>query len=378
MTKLNKSFSSLLGKFKNPCISIYLSFPESKIKFEIKAKNISDKIKDLLKEYSLSEKEIKSSIKRFQQTYKDISSEILPNKGIAIFISGDFCKHYILPFRVHENVLSGSNFYLKPILPCYCDEKCFYILALSQNHVRFLECDEYEAKELKLPNIPQTVDEAIGKDILEKQLQAHTSSIGVGAHGATTFHGHGVGKDHHADNILHFFRAVDKGLHSILKNQNYPLIVASVDYLLPLYREANSYAFILDEGILGSPEREQNQNLHKKALPIIRKYHQDKVEKENKRYIELGRDNLTSGVIEDIVPKAFNGKVDTLFITDVDEWGVFNLKTNSVSHHTSRKLKDEELTNLAAVHTLLHKGKVYMLPLDKMPVKASLAAILRY
>ena len=69
------------------------------------------------------------------------------------------------------------------------------------------------------------------------------------------FHGHGIGVDDSKDNILRFFRAVEKGLQSqpVLKQR--PLILAGVEYLHSIYRTVNTYPHLLETGVAGNIEK---------------------------------------------------------------------------------------------------------------------------
>lgn len=54
---------------------------------------------------------------------------------------------------------------------------------------------------------------------------------------------------------------VDIGLKEIFREQQALLILAGVDYLLPIYRKVSEYANIMQEGITGSPEHLRPEEL---------------------------------------------------------------------------------------------------------------------
>ena len=87
---------------------------------------------------------------------------------------------------------------------------------------------------------------------------------------AAIFHGHGVGElPDKKDRILRYFQKVDAGLNDILADQQAPLVLAGVDYLLPIYQQANSYPHLLTDGITGDPEDVSDEDLHRQALDIV-------------------------------------------------------------------------------------------------------------
>jgi hypothetical protein len=153
------------------------------------------------------------------------------------------------------------------------DALAFYLLGLNLNKVRLFKASRNEISEIPLNGIPKNLKEAIGKDEFEKQLQAH-SSTGISERSRKKiFHGHGAGKEHSMNNIFHFFRKIDTGLNKMLEKKDLPLVIAGVDYLLPIYKKANRYPTLLKKGITGNTERIGYKELHKKSLPIVASYY---------------------------------------------------------------------------------------------------------
>jgi hypothetical protein len=87
----------------------------------------------------------------------------------------------------------------------------------------------------------------------------------------------------------------------------------------------------------------------------------------------------TTQNIEKIVSSAYFKRVNTLFIAEnVHVWGKFDPEDNKVILEKAQSYENQELLNLAAIHTLLNGGNVLMLKKEKVPGKAEAAAILRY
>lgn len=149
----------------------------------------------------------------------------------------------------------------------------FYLLTLDLNRIKLFKASRNELDEIPVTGIPKSLKEAVGQDEFEKQLQSHSTTGISERSGKKIFHGHGVGTDHYKDNIFHFFREIDKGLNKMLKKENLPLVLAGVNYLLPIYKKANRYPKLLKKGITGSPERINFKELHKKSLPLVASYY---------------------------------------------------------------------------------------------------------
>ena len=97
------------------------------------------------------------------------------------------------------------------------------------------------------------------------------------------------------------------------------------------------------------------------------------------RYRELLGTGRTSNDIEQILPAANEGRVETLLVSlESQSWGVVDAETGAVHLHDSCEAGDEDLLDTAAVLTLSQRGTVYALNRDEMPSGAPIAAVFRY
>jgi hypothetical protein len=88
----------------------------------------------------------------------------------------------------------------------------------------------------------------------------------------------------------------------------------------------------------------------------------------------------TSGDLKKIIPSAYQGRVDALFVAvGVQQWGAFEANAGELEVHESRQPGDQDLLDLAAVQTLTHAGDVYAVTPDEIPDSRSpVAAVFRY
>jgi hypothetical protein len=284
-------------------------------------------------------------------------------------------RYFCLPLTFKELAIVAERFHIKPLLPLFTEDEVFYLLALSQNQSRLLQCTRFSSIDVTLESIPESLAEALKYDQPEKQHQLHTT----GPNGSAIHHGHGVSKDYDKDAILRYFRKVNRALHDLLKEEHAPLILAAVDYLHPIYKEANSYRFLLQGGIAGNPDEESDETLRDKGWkllePYIDKYKHDNLDLFNKAINKgMATHNLEEGIIA-----AYDGRVSTLLIAKgVTHWGRFDLKSHNVEIFQEQETGAEDLVNLVAFHTLVNGGKVYSIEGNMMPLGAKIAAIFRY
>jgi hypothetical protein len=300
--------------------------------------------------------------------------------GLAIFRSPHQFHYYCLPLALPELTVVTDRFHLKPLLQLLSGDGKFYILALSQNQIRLFQGTRYSVSELQLPEMPTSMAEALQYDDPEKNLQFHTRTPqGSSGDRAAIFHGHGAGDDDRQENLLRYFRQVNDGLESLLKTDRAPLVLAGVDYLLPIYQQASTYDPILPDGITGNPEILKPEELHERAWQIVGPYFERTKESTVARFQELQGTGKTASTIEEVVPAAYFQRVETLFVPVGEQvWGSFDPQANAVRIHDRPETGDEDLLDLAALHTLNNAGTVYAVEPGNVPEERTIAAIFRY
>ena len=306
-------------------------------------------------------------------------------EGLAVFIAPDDFHYYHLPFRVEELLVIARSYYATPVLPLFTNNGHYYILAISQNEVRLFEGTRYSVGQIDLPDgTPESLDEALKSDDPEKQLQFHSgTSQGTSQGGvrSSMFHGQGPGDEEQEDTIERYLNLVDAALKEIFREKQEPLILAGVDYLLPIYHKVSEYANIMKEGITGSHEHLRPEELQEQAWPIVEPYFRQEMETVVEQYRQLAATGKATDSIEEIVTAAFYGRVDKLLlVVDTQVWGIFNPDTGNVVHYQEAQSKEDDLALLdfAAMQTLQKDGNVYALSQMEMPTNSPIAAVLRY
>jgi hypothetical protein len=304
--------------------------------------------------------------------------------GLAIFIANGVFRYYCLPTSVNELVVVVSDrFHLKPLLPLLTGDGKFYLLTLSQeDEVKFFEGSRFSLQELEVENMPKTLNEALHYDGPDQGIEQRIATSRGGTNNSFqqpgTFHGQGNDGAKQND-ILQFFHRLDESLHDTLRNQKAPLILAGVEYLLPLYQDANTYPHLLPEGITGNQKISQPEDLHAAAWQIVEPLFQQAQQQAVEHYRELNGTDKISHNLEETVPAAYYGRVEQLFVAvGVQQWGKFDPDANQIQVHTDAQPGDEDLLDSAAIQTLLNGGTVYAVEPDQVPEEAPLAAVFRY
>jgi hypothetical protein len=297
--------------------------------------------------------------------------------GLAVFLSNDFSVVYRLPVDFEELVVIANSFHIKPLLPLLGRVGTFYILGLSLNNVRLFQATPDTISEIAL-NFPTNMNEALWLDEPERYLNLHSGSVSTRDGGI--FHGHGIDEDE-KKNILRFFQSVNEGLNTLIEAKTVPMILAGVDYLLPIYREASTYPNILEDGITGNPDRENLSELHGQAWDIVRPNFEESQKKAFEKYKQLsGQKNAqATNDLSTAVKAAKFGQMETLFVPlGIQIWGKYDEENNKVIVASEPSPENEDLLDLAATETILNSGQVFAVPREQLPGDGDLAAILRY
>ncbi|MBD2165685.1 hypothetical protein H6G04_14905 [Calothrix membranacea FACHB-236] len=379
----------LLEQPKGNCVSIYMpahpAGPEVR-QDPIRFKNLIREAEVRLVDAGLEPQEATQLLQKAIDLDTPTFWEQMGEPGLAIFISQDFFRYYTLPLNFQELVVVTDRFHVKPLLPILNGNGRFYVLALSQQDVRFFEGTRYTINQIEVENMPKSLDEALQRDDTAKEGQFRIASSKGGT--ANTFvqpgefHGQGSpDRDQHQEQIRQFFYVIDNALHEKLRDETAPLVLAGVEYLLPLYRQANSYQHLMIEGITGNPEILSAQELHDQAWPIVEADFQKSQQEFLDRFQQLfgGNTGKASNDLQKIIPAAYYQRVDSLLVAvDQQQWGLFDPSSETVYLHEEKETGDEDLLDLVASHTLLNGGTVYAVPPEQIPYSTPVAAIFRY
>jgi Bacterial archaeo-eukaryotic release factor family 7 len=388
MDRLSKNeIKTLLGKREEACISIFLPTSRGGLESQQDELRFRHQIRDtenrLLLE-NLRSTEIEKLLEPFNALLEDGGFWLHTVDGLAIFRTSEMFRYYRLPLSFKEQVVVSDHSYLKPLLPLLATGGHFYILALSQNAIRLLEGSRFSIQELELPEtVPANLAEALKYEEAENEVSFYSSSsgalVGKGGRRAAIFYGQGVGHDDSKDHLLRYFQQIDRGLHELLRDESAPMVLAGVEYLFSIYQQANTYAYLLHQGVPGNPDKLSSGALHEAAWEVVEPYFQRVRERNAAQY----RDNVgtarTSNDIREIMPAAYYGQIGSLFVAiDQELWGHFDPTSNTIHVHKEARFKDDDLLDEAATQTILHDGSVHAVEQAKVPGESVLAAVFRY
>ena len=367
---------SLIEHSQRDSVSIYL--PTHRVREEAQQDPI--RLKNLLREAErrLVERGVEAAAARgaLQPAFELMEDRLFwqhQRHGLALFLSKGFMRYFRLPIRFEERVVVSDQFCLHPLFSLLNGDGDFYLLALSLNETRLFRGSRFHFERMELKGAPGSLDEVTARYELQQQIQVHS-----GGRGDLRF-GHGDPKDIKKDFLVKYFREVDNAVRETLGQERTPLVLAGVESNMPLYREVNTYANLVEEVVPGNPDELHSDDLHRQAWEVIAPRFRQRQNEAAAAYERLAGTGRTSGSITSILPAAYHGRVESLFIpAGRSIWGRFDPETGAVDLTGEQGPDAVDLTNLAAVHTYMQKGAVYVVEPSKIPWNEEVAAVFRY
>ncbi|MFZ5447149.1 MAG: hypothetical protein ACOZFS_00725 [Thermodesulfobacteriota bacterium] len=365
-----------------PCVSIYMPthrVPTENQQDRTRLKNLIRQAQESLQAYGLRSAEAESLLEPASRLLGALPFWREKRDGLALFISPAMFRLYQMPTSFDPLVVVAHRFHVKPLLT-FLGGNEFFLLALSQNAVRLFEGSRFGLSAIDdVEGVPKSLADALKYEELIKQLQFRTGIGAGGARGerAAMFHGQDVADA--KERIQRYFRQIDQGLRDLLREAQAPLVLAGVEYLLPIYKEINTYQHLLNGGVTGNPEGVNPEDLHRQAWDLVEPYFKREQEQAAARYRQLAGTGRTSHDAGEIVPAAYHGRVEFLFVAvGRQQWGDYDPGANRVDLHSAPQPGSFDLLDLAATQTLLHGGTVYAVEPAAVPGTALLTAVFRY
>jgi len=381
MNALSKEeLKTLMQKRNDWCVSIFMPTYRTGVEIQqnqIRLRNMLRQAEEALMNSGLRAQEIRDFLEQVQELVNNILFWRNQSDGLALFVSRDVFRYFCLPVHFDELLVTADRFHVKPLLPLFRGDERFYVLALSQNEVSLFEGTSRSIRDVEVENLPKSLADALQNDEPEKQIHFRTGMTG-GERG-TMMSGHGAEIEDVKENLLRYFQRIDKGLRDLLKERNIPLILAGVEYQFPIYREANSYPFLMEEGIAGNPKGVSLEQMHRDAWAIMKPYFQKAENEALSQYSQSLGTGLTSDNVREIISAAYHGRVGVLFVAPGCQcWGTYNEEDDTILLAEKKEPGNEDLADYAAIQTFLNGGNVFIVAPDRLPGGAQIAAVFRY
>lgn len=378
----NEDLRYLLENKNEPSVTMYLATtPGDKDKNRIMIKNALSKVKDQINEKGYDSQKIAGSIAQFTELSDSLEFLNAQSAGLAVFINNEGVKTFRLPHEFEIEVMVDSIFHIKPLLPLLTENSGFFVLSISKNRLKLYEADRFEIKNVDIEGLPTDMQSTLQYDIDLNHASKVPQNVSSGQRGGSaSYHGHGIGDETEKEFTLRYCQMVEKYISPYVNGKNKPMVIAAVDYIQSIYKDASSFKDITEKGISGNPDMMTEEELRKQAWEIIRPMLDKYADEAKNIYGNLSNTERASDSISPIVKAASFSRIDTLFLSRSAEEiiGVYDKESNSVNTDNLGDKNAEDLVGVAVRQTLLNGGRIYLLEQEQMPGSHQLAAIFRY
>lgn len=357
---IEKDLKKLIANEGGISISIVLPIAppgQGDEKNKIKFKNLLQKSEDELSTQGLKKAEIDALLKEIKESAEHPAFFRSGKKGMVVFINKNFTRIFNVPYDVQEKSSVGDVFFIKPLLPLIQGNGEYFVLAINKDRASLYSADKSNIFEVDISTITQEADKEIEMMTTQKHFNYHAITGGAGA----IFHGQDS-SDLERNKVTQYFRLVSEGLRDILNKHNYPLVLAGIEYLHPIYQEVNKYHNILKDGVYGNPDDIELSVIHERSWKIVEPLFKEGMKRDAKIFRTLNGTGNASSDINEIATKAEYGQVDSLFINPND---LFDGDCRDV-------------LNMIAINTLKNNGKIYGIDTSEIFNNISVAATYRY
>ncbi len=367
---------NLLEGCGEPCVSIFIPTHRKRNKVQdapARLENLSREAERQLLEAGMSTLSALEFLNPLNALVDNAGFWRRQTDGLAVFLTPESFCYYRLPIDFKPLVVTGKNYYIRPLLPVIANDGRFYVLSLNLGGIQLIHGTHYTLNEIDLRDIPEALAESLRYYEFEESLRAYAPSP-AGGRGAS------AEMQPVRENISRYLRQINNGVCRFLEDGSTPLVLAGVDYIRAFYREVNDYGNLAGSDIEGHPEDFTIEELHRQAWNIVEPLFRNARLSAVEAYRDLAarKDRRASDSLEQVLNAAYEGRVDTLFVPmDRQCFGIFDPEENTISVHSRKEPGDEDLLNAAVIHTIQNGGDVYALEPGEMPSDAPAAATLR-
>ncbi len=379
-------FTELANHKGECCISIFLGSHSSGVEvnehydpvnFKNQLQEVTTRLKDKGCDQGLTERLLEPG----DELVSDNGFWTEQSPGLAVFIADGFFKYIKMPVVPTEELVIERTFYVTPLIPIVASKEYFYVLVISKQCAKLFKADAFGMQYVPV-ELPQSIEEVKRISGLDSTT-FRTGESGRRAPSASfpgSVHGAGGGNAGNKDNMLTYFEAVDDILwEKIFNKENAPLVLAGVEYVLPIYRSACDYHNVWPEALTGNRDQQETNSLYNDAKELMKPYFEQRVNKALETFMNNSSTGLTSSIAADVIPASYYSQVATLFVTKGEHiWGTFDEMANELKFHDTPDEGGEDLIDNAVEKTLANGGEVFLLKKEKMPADCQIAALMRF
>ena len=373
----------LLERHAPPCVSIYLPthrhHPDNE-QDPIRYRNLVREAKERLEE-AFDGPESRAIVEALERHGDDRAFWNHRTEGLAVLASPERFAVVELQRPVRERVVVSDSFHVKPLVRALQSADRFTLLGVSRQAARVFEGNRYALDELDLPDVPLTLEEALGEETTDPHLTVASYGMkGAGAGEQAMHHGHG-GRDAALEGDRErFFRHVDRAVtEHVSRPSGLPLLLVALGEHHTPFREVSHNPYLLEAGVDANPEALDLEELRRKAWEALEPFYLGRLAELTDRFGSARARDLGSDDVEAIAVAAAQGRVDVLMVeADRTVAGRVGAASGAVEPGSASRTDAGDVLDDIAEAALRTGAEVVVVPAERMPSESGVAAIYRY
>ncbi|QDV13632.1 hypothetical protein CA51_35230 [Rosistilla oblonga] len=301
--------------------------------------------------------------------------------GVAIYLSEDVFE--IVPGYEESDsrAIVAGTFCLRPMLLTENQFADFYLLTISKQKLAFYRATLSEITQIQNAGFPVSFENAVRSAAREPML-VHTGFEDLTRTAAVDIDEIEEGIDPLAPAFIEYIQQVDEAVCAYLHDRSGFLILAGSEAETDLYREHSVCTQRVGKVLTGNIDQYSPEKLLREAMPLAVDQLQQQRDSDAREFRERQRPVTLDA--REILCAAQVGRIDTLFFDrDATLYGSFHRERNVLqeSGQPPQGRPREECRDLiesAMVQTIIHGGRIHAAPASDMPVRAKMAATLKY
>lgn len=237
---------------------------------QIELKNMLDQAETALLNDSVDPRDVRKTLLPAYELIPSREFLTLRGESLALFLHPKLVKYFHLPGDIPYLLSIGRGFSLEPMERAVSDNRPYLVLVLSHNSARLYEGDRFTIRELRLKHFPATMARALRIDEYPKASQGRNASPASNRRSSEITHSPYSESQTDKVMLLEYFHLVDASLRQLLQKKDKPVILAGVEYLLPIYRQANTSPYLLPRVLAGNLDRERPDEIRRRAWRLIK------------------------------------------------------------------------------------------------------------
>jgi Bacterial archaeo-eukaryotic release factor family 3 len=374
--------SSLLTVHEPPCISLYQPthrhHPDNQ-QDPIRYRNVMSQMETALRE-KYPARDVQALLEKFQALSSDNDFWNHRTDGLAILSSPERFEIFEVQRPVRELLVVADSFHVKPLIRILQSADRFHILCLNRHEANLYEGNRDALDPVELTGMPATITEALGDELTEPHQTVASYGMGTGKGGKEMHHGHGAKKDEVDVDVDRFFRVIDRAIlehHS--RPSRLPVMLAALPGYHTPFRAVSHNPFLMADGLQVNPQALSLDELRTRAWQAVEPLYLARLAELVESYEVARSRKLGSEDLAEVAEAAMAGRVGTLLVeADREIAGGIDLATGETALGDPSDMSTEDLLDDLAEAVLRMKGKVVVVPAERMPTTTGVAATYRF